>query len=205
MRTEERRLDLGRILEKSHSTVIRWEKRVANIASAWSPPAPSGIEVTVEGDELYTRVGRNFSDKSQGWTISFVERASRCWLVAQAGHKDVQLFSQGTQAAWQLNNVILCVGLQMETRYSQQLWLLQYWEQVLQNLWISKVWREGLEVAMKIKGSQGRKRVKWVKPEHPYTAISPKQEVGANHNEALNSSIRRRCSACRRTNTYAKR
>jgi len=42
------------------------------------------------------------------------------------------------------------------------------------------------------------KRVKWVKPEHPYTAISPKQEVGANHNEALNSSIRRRCSAYRR-------
>lgn len=53
----------GRILDKSHSTVIRWEKRVANIASAWSPPAPSGIEVTVEGDELYTRVGRNFSPR----------------------------------------------------------------------------------------------------------------------------------------------
>ena len=69
-----------------------------------------------------------------------------------------------------------------------------------------KVWREGLEVAMKIKGSQGRKRVKWVKPEHPYTAISPKHEVRANHNEALNSSIRRRCSAYRRrTNTYAKK
>lgn len=48
-----------------------------------------------------------------------------------------------------------------------------------------KVWREGLEVAMKIKGSQGRRRIKWVKPEHPYTAISPKTEVGANHNEAL--------------------
>ncbi len=37
--------------------------------------------------------------------------------------------------------------------------------------------REGLEVAIKIKGSQGRKRVEWVKPEHPYTAISAKSEV----------------------------
>lgn len=53
----------GRVLEKSHSTVIRWEKRVADIARAWSPPAPPNVEVTVEGDELYTRVGRNFSPR----------------------------------------------------------------------------------------------------------------------------------------------
>ncbi len=58
---------------------------------------------------------------------------------------------------------------------------------------------------MKVKGSQGEQRVEWVKPEHPYTAISPKAEVHANHNEAHNSAIRRRCSAYRRrTNTYAK-
>lgn len=49
----------GRILGKSHSTVIRWEKRVADMTKAWSPPAPPSKEVTVEGDELYTRVGRN--------------------------------------------------------------------------------------------------------------------------------------------------
>lgn len=53
----------GRILEKSDSTVIRWEQRVADKVSAWSPPAPPGIDVTVEGDELYTQVGRNFSPK----------------------------------------------------------------------------------------------------------------------------------------------
>jgi hypothetical protein len=43
-----------------------------------------------------------------------------------------------------------------------------------------KVWREGLEVAIKIKGSQGHKRVEWVKVEHPFTAISPACEVHAN-------------------------
>ncbi len=69
-----------------------------------------------------------------------------------------------------------------------------------------KGWREGLEVAMKVKGSQGHPRVEWVLPEHPYTAISPKTEIHANHNEAHNSALRRRCSAYRRRqNLYAKK
>jgi hypothetical protein len=55
-----------------------------------------------------------------------------------------------------------------------------------------KVWREGLEVAIKIKGSQGRPRIEWIKAEHPLTAISDKSDVHANHNAAL----RRRASAC---------
>lgn len=49
----------GRVLEKSHSTIIRWEKRVAAFESNWSPPAPVDGDITVEGDELYTRVGEN--------------------------------------------------------------------------------------------------------------------------------------------------
>lgn len=68
-----------------------------------------------------------------------------------------------------------------------------------------KVWREGLEVAIKVKGSQGKPHVEWVRPEHPYTAIRPKSEVHANHNEAQNSSLRRRASAYhRRQKHYAK-
>jgi len=70
---------------------------------------------------------------------------------------------------------------------------------------VCKVWREGLEVAIKIKGSQGRKRVEWVKPEHPYTAISPQSDVHANHVEAHNASLRRHCADYRRhQNLYAK-
>jgi hypothetical protein len=68
-----------------------------------------------------------------------------------------------------------------------------------------KVWREGVEVAMKIKGSQGKPRREWVKVEHPFTAISASKEVHANHNEANNAAIRRRCSGYRRRqNHYAK-
>jgi len=44
-----------------------------------------------------------------------------------------------------------------------------------------------------------------VRSEHPYTAISPPTEVNANHNEAHNAALRRRCSAYRRRqNLYAK-
>ena len=59
---------------------------------------------------------------------------------------------------------------------------------------------------MKIKGSQGKRRIEWVYPEHPFTALSPQLQVHANHNEAQNSALRRRCSAYRRRqNLYAKR
>jgi len=51
---------------------------------------------------------------------------------------------------------------------------------------------------MKIKGSQGNRRVEWVKSEHPFTAISLESEVHANHNEAQNAALRRRCSSYRR-------
>ena len=49
----------GRSFNKSHSTIIRWEQRLAAQASQWSPPAPEGADVTLEGDEVYTRVGEN--------------------------------------------------------------------------------------------------------------------------------------------------
>jgi len=54
----------GRALGTSHSTVIRWEQRLAQQSPQWSPPAPSGADVTLEGDEVYTRVGENLPPRS---------------------------------------------------------------------------------------------------------------------------------------------
>lgn len=51
----------GRVLDKSHSTILRWQQRLSNQASAWAPSAPDGSKVTLENDELYTRVGENLS------------------------------------------------------------------------------------------------------------------------------------------------
>lgn len=42
----------GRIFGKSHSTILRWEGRLANHVDEWSPPAPGDREVTPEGDEV---------------------------------------------------------------------------------------------------------------------------------------------------------
>ncbi len=49
----------GRSFGKSHATIIRWEGRIAKQLSQWSPPAPDGSDITIEGDELYTRVDEN--------------------------------------------------------------------------------------------------------------------------------------------------
>jgi len=49
----------GRILEKSHVSIMRWEQRLADQQQHWSPPAPEGGDITLEGDEVYTRVGEN--------------------------------------------------------------------------------------------------------------------------------------------------
>lgn len=75
-----------------------------------------------------------------------------------------------------------------------------------------KILRKGIKIRIKNKGKQshkrGRKRPKYEAPhaEHPQTVQDiSNTEIHANHVEALNSSLRRRCSAYRRrTNTYAK-
>ena len=150
--------------------------------------------------------------ESQGWTIHFIERETRYWVAAQAGQKADKLFEQGTASAWAWSEPAKFIRwfTDGERRYGTTLWklasvLLKVGE-AHPDYGRRQVWREGLEVAMKIKGSQGKKRVEWVKVEHPFTAISPASEVHANHNEAQNSALRRRSSAYRRRqNLYAKR
>lgn len=36
---------------------MRWEKRLEDQAQNWPHPAPAGSDVTLERDEVYTRVG----------------------------------------------------------------------------------------------------------------------------------------------------
>lgn len=54
----------GRIVGKSPSSITDWEERLSTHLLAFSPQAPEGGEVTIEGDELYTRVGENLSPRS---------------------------------------------------------------------------------------------------------------------------------------------
>jgi hypothetical protein len=125
---------------------------------------------------------------SEGWTLTVLERASRYWVTALAGPKDDELFRQGTEASWLWAQDAFTIRwfTDGERRYGKMLWPLASEYLPERGLALSypyrKVWREGLEVAMKIKGSQGKRRVEWVKVDHPFTVISPNSEVHANHN-----------------------
>ena len=143
--------------------------------------------------------------------MTFIERSSRYWIVAKAGLKTTELFAKATKTAvpWAKASQYIRWFTDGERRYAQQLWQMASVRlkstEVSREYGHRKVWRHGLEVAIKIKGSQGNRRVEWLKPEHPYTAISDKSDVHANHNESNNSALRRRCSAYRRRqNLYAK-
>lgn len=203
----------GRVVGKSPSRITAWEQRMSTHLNHWSPSAPEGGEVTIEGDELYTRVGENLPpERSEGWTISFIERESRYWVEATAGLKDATLFEEGVKRAWEWTEPSEWIRwfTDGERRYGKELWKLASVylakHQTTSAYPYRKVWREGVEVAMKIKGSQGKPRVEWVKQEHPLTAISSAKEVHANHVEAFNSALRRRATAYRRRqNHYAKK
>lgn len=129
-------------------------------------------------------------------------------MAAQAGLKNETLFSQGTESTWQWAQGAITIRwfTDGERRYGKALWPLASEYLSERRLALSypsrKVWREGLEVAIKVKGSQVQRRVVRLKVEHPFTTISPTAQVHANHNAA----IRRRCSAYRRRqNLYAKK
>ena len=49
----------ARVVKKSPSRITAWEERMSKQLENYSPPAPAGGEVTLEGDELYTRVNEN--------------------------------------------------------------------------------------------------------------------------------------------------
>lgn len=51
----------ARVFGKSPSSITLWEERLSTHLEKWSPPAPRGGSVTIEGDEVYTRVGENLS------------------------------------------------------------------------------------------------------------------------------------------------
>ena len=55
----------GRVLGKSPNSIILWEARLSAQSSTWSPPSPEGTDITIEGDEVYTRVGENLPPLAQ--------------------------------------------------------------------------------------------------------------------------------------------
>lgn len=207
-----------RTFNLAKNTLIEWEKRFTGIKKTLFLYAllHSFLKLIIEGDEVYTRVGKNVPpDESLGWTVVLMDRASRFLWELQCGKKDRKLFRKALRT---INELITRTGditllTDGERRYGNV--LLEICHELVRTGKRGrprKTLKKGIKVRIKNKGSQahkrGPKRQKYEAPcpEHPET----NQDIGnsdihANHCEAFNSSLRRRNSTFRRkTNTYAK-
>ena len=113
----------------------------------------------------------------------FIEHKSRYWIEARAGFKDTKLFAKATATAWRWAKMSHYIRwfTDGERRYAQQLW--QMASVYLKSTEVSdeyghrKVWRHGLEVAIKIKGSQGNRCILLSATRVTFTPITMKQTV----------------------------
>lgn len=198
-------------------SIIAWEWRLAELKPTLRLYAlmHKFIDFVIEGDELYTKVGRNkVASESEGWTIVLMERGSRFLWELNCGEKDEQLFHKALEQLVEViqrteNLTLLTDG---ERRYGNLLFAICH--EVLRDGQPGrpkKRLKKGVRVRLKNKGSKrrrGRPRPKYQAPlkEHPDTLQSVEEhDIHANHVEAFNASLRRRNSAFRRrTNTYSK-
>ncbi len=201
----------------SKKSIIDWEQRLAGIKPTLMLYAllHQFIHQEMEGDELYTKVGKNKPPcDSQGWTIVLMERGSRFLWELHCGHKNKQLFKTALAC---LAEVIeqtdsLSLFTDGERRYGNL--LFEICHEVIRNGKPGRPLKrlpKGVRVRLKNKGSKkrpGRRRQKYQAPvpEHPKTTHDvAHKDIHANHLEAFNASMRRRNSTFRRkTNTYAK-
>jgi transposase-like protein len=207
-----------RIFDIAKNTLLSWERKFFSLYHTLLiySMTHTFIQLVIEGDEFYTKVDKNVpAEQSSGWTIVLMDRASRFIWELSCGKKDRSLFENAIETLAELvvqtkDITLLTDG---ERRYGKILF------EICHELLLTgkrgrpkKTLKKGVTVRVKNKGSQthkkGRKKPKYQTtcPQHPETSnnISDK-ETHANHVEANNSAMRRKCSAYRRkTNTYAK-
>ena len=207
-----------RVFDIAKNTLLAWERKFSSLYHTLLiySMTHAFIQLVIEGDEFYTKVNKNVpAEQSSGWTIVLMDRASRFIWELSCGKKDRSLFENAIETLAELvvqtkDITLLTDG---ERRYGTILF------EICHELLLTgkpgrpkKTLKKGVTVRVKNKGSQthkkGRKKPKYQTtcPQHPETSnkISDK-ETHANHVEANNSAMRRKCSAYRRkTNTYAK-
>jgi len=174
------------------------------------------IQLVVEGDEFYTKVNENTPpEKSSGWTIVLMDRASRFIWELGCGKKDKELFETAIKRLVDLieQTEDLTLVTDGERRYGKV--LFEICHELLKTGKVGrprKTLKKGVVVRVKNKGSQAHKKglqkpkYQTTCPLHPETSNNISDSAThANHVEANNSAMRRKCSPFRRkTNTYAK-
>jgi transposase-like protein len=208
----------SRTFDLAKNTIMDWERRFGGIKQTLTLYALLNLylQLVVEGDEVYTKVGKNAPpDESLGWTVVLMDRSSRFLWELRCGRKDRKLFKKALGTLERLVNQTQDLSLitDGERRYGNVLFeicheLIKTGKRGRPR----KTLKKGVKVRVKNKGSQARKRgpkrPKYQAPcsEHPETTGNIQNEdIHANHCEAFNSSLRRRNSTFRRkSNTYAK-
>jgi len=174
------------------------------------------LQAVIEGNEFYTKVDQNVAPElSEGWTIMLMDRANRFIWVSACGTKDRTLFLQAIETLVQVieQTKDLTLLTDGERRYGNI--LFEICHEILRTGKPGrprKTLPQGVVVRVKNKGSQSRKKgpkkpkYQTTCPTHPETRTQVSDEqTHANHVEANNSAMRRKCSPYRRkTNTYAK-
>lgn len=210
---------LTRTFSVGKNSIYRWLERLSSLQQALMlySLCHQFIQSIVEGDELYTKIGKNVPpSESEGWTIVLMDRASRFIWALDCGKKDERLFKRAMRILLKVirktdDLTLLTDG---ERRYGNILFEICY--ELLRTGKRGrprKTLKKGVKVRVKNKGAQkkkpGRKRAKYQAPqsEHPDTAQNiENSDIHANHVEGFNAALRRMCSAFRRkTNTYAKK
>ena len=208
----------ARVSGVAKNTITDWERKFFDLHDVLFIYAISHcyLQLVIEGDEFYTKVRKNVPpDESAGWTIVLMERASRFIWELSCGKKDQSLFRKAIKTIEKLISQTSDISLLTdgERRYGKILFEICY--ELIKNGKPGrprKTLKKGVKVRVKNKGSQshkrGRKRPKYQAPcpEHPETVQKIKEaDIHADHVEANNSAMRRKCSPFRRkTNTYAK-
>ncbi len=208
-----------RVFSVGKNSIYRWQERLSSLQQTLMlySLCRQFIELIIEGDELYTKIGKNVPpSESEGWTIVLMERASRFIWALECGKKDERLFRKAMRILLKVIRKTddLSLLTDGERRYGNILFeicyeLLKTGKQGRPR----KTLKKGVKVRIKNKGSQkkkpGRKRKKYQAPksEHPETPQNiENSDIHANHVEGFNAALRRMCSAFRRkTNTYAKK
>lgn len=218
-RTEGQSLNAtGRVFDITKNTILDWERKFSRIHEVLFVYSLTHkfLQSVIEGDELYTKVGKNVPpDQSTGWTILLMDRASRFIWELGCEKKERKLFKRAIKKLKQVveRTSDISIFTDGERRYGNILFEICH-ELVKDGKRgrPKKTLKKGVKVRVKNKGSQahkkGRKRPKYQSPwpEHPETKQQiDNKDIHANHVEASNSALRRKCSAFRRkTNTYAK-
>ena len=84
----------ARTFEKAKNTILAWERKFVDLHRVLFLYAVvhEFLESVIEADEAYTKVRKNVPpDRSRGWTIVLMDRASRFIWELQCGKKDRKL------------------------------------------------------------------------------------------------------------------